>query len=105
MRRDVEIDTYKGTVDVAGLDGSLDLKTYKVDVRGAFDRLGGASRFDTYKGDIEISVPKKSEFDLHADMYRLGDLLSDFEVSTMTHFGRRWDSRVSGSVHGGQPVP
>jgi hypothetical protein len=103
MRSEMEIDTYKGTVDVTGLDGSLDLKTYKGEVRVVFDRLAGPSRFETYKGDIDIVVPKKDAFDLRADTDRGGDFRSDFEVSARIRSGRHGDSRISGAVNGGGP--
>jgi len=103
MRSEMEIDTYKGTVDVAGLDGSLDLKTYKGEARVEFESLTGPSRFDTYKGDIEIAVPKNGGFDLRADSDRGGDFRTDFEVSAKIRSGRRGESRVSGAVNGGGP--
>lgn len=98
LRSEVEIDTYKGTVALWGLDGALSLKTYKGDARVQFVNLAGRSRFDTYKGEIEISLPKDKGFDLETDVGRRGSLDSDFQVSIPAGKGFR------GSVNGGGPA-
>jgi len=74
MRSDTRISSHKGSVDVKAHDGALDLETHKGHVRVEFARFGAASRLETYKGDIEITVPRSAGFDLDAQVERGGTL-------------------------------
>jgi hypothetical protein len=98
LRSDLDIDTYKGTVAISGLDGSLALKTYKGDVRVQFTNLARRSHFDTYKGEIELVLPKDKGFDLESDVGRRGTFDSSFDLNF-----RSGGKRFRGSVNGGGP--
>ena len=76
---DIRLESYKGTMSVRDLDGSARLTTYKGEASVAFALLRTDSRFETYKGDIEVSLPKGAAFDLDADCGRRGEFRSDFE--------------------------
>ena len=97
FKSDVEIETYKGTVSISGLDGSLALKTYKGEVKAQFANLARRSRFETYKGEIEIVLPGDKGFELETDLGRHGTLDSNFEASLRVGKGFR------GPVNGGGP--
>ncbi len=58
---------------------------------------GGRVEIDTYKGEIEVSLPKTAAFDLDADSGRRGDFRSDFEV------GVRSGGRTRMALNGGGP--
>ena len=46
-----------------GVEGGVDLETYKGDVRIEYVSLSRSNRFETYKGEIEIVVPRGKGFD------------------------------------------
>jgi hypothetical protein len=104
LQSDIEIDTYKGQVAIAKLSGSLTLDTYKGEARVQFANLGGRSRAQTYKGSLEISLPRGKGFDLEADMGRHADLRSDFEEARYRRDDRHRSSDVRSSVNGGGPL-
>jgi hypothetical protein len=74
----VEFDTYKGTAHLNGLKASVRLHTYKGDLRASFVNFAGG-HVETYKGTIDLEIPKASKFDIDAKMDRRGELDSDFE--------------------------
>jgi hypothetical protein len=98
MRADVRISTHKGTVDVKAHDGALDLTTHKGNVHVAFARLGGPSRLETYKGDIEISMPASAGYDLDARVERAGMLEAAFPLdeSLVNRRERVYEQKVNG---------
>lgn len=101
LRADAKIVSHKGIIDVKDHDGALDLTTHKGDARVDFARLGGDSRVETHKGDVEISLPKSAAFDLEAHVGRAGRLDSGFAVAE-----REWskrDSYYEEKVNGGGP--
>jgi hypothetical protein len=106
LKGNLRIDTHKGRVRVTGLDGALDLNTHKSEVEVEFTRLSNRSRIDSYKGNVEITLPKEAGFELDADLGKKGDLDSDFSVSYQTaRFGRHdRDQEYRGAVNGGGPL-
>jgi hypothetical protein len=101
LRSPVRIRTHKGSVDLKGYEGALDLSTHKGDVRVEFARFGTASRLETYKGDIEISVPRSAGFDLGARLERSGTLEAPFPLDEQG-VGRR-ERVYEQKVNGGGP--
>jgi len=101
LRSEARIRTHKGSVDVKGHEGALDLSTHKGDVRVDFARLGADSRLETYKGDIEISLPKSAGFDLDARVERGGILDAGFRLDERI-VGRR-ERVYEQKVNGGGP--
>jgi len=100
LHSDLKIDSYKGEMTIVGLDGSLDLETYKGEARVEFTHLG-QTRLDTYKGNIQVLMPRNSRFDLDADLSRRGNLNSDFNLNTRVQETRHRQQRIQGSVNGG----
>lgn len=100
---DLELNTYKGSVHIDGQAGGVDLETYKGDVRVDMASVGKSNRFETYKGEIEISVPKSAAFTVDADLSRRGRLDADFDLVHQTH-RRRHDTRARTEVNGGGPA-
>jgi hypothetical protein len=102
LRSDLRLNTYKGTVAVAHLDGAARVETYKGNVLLEFVRFQKDSRFETFKGDIEIRMPKDSRFDLDTESGRHGELNSDFPVTISA--GHSSSGHFSGAVNGGGPT-
>lgn len=100
---ELDLTTYKGRVQVSGLNAGARLETHKGDVRVDFARFA-RSDFKTYKGEIEIGIPKQSGFDLDASVGRRGSLSSDFELASRSGRSEREEERRHGSVNGGGPV-
>jgi hypothetical protein len=104
LQGDVELDTYKGEVAISRLSGALDLKTYKGEARVGFVSMMERSRVETYRGEIELSLPKGKGFDLEAKMGRHAQLNSDFESVRDRDNNRRRGYDVRTSVNGGGPL-
>jgi hypothetical protein len=103
LAADLELDTYKGSVRVRELAGTLRLNTYKGEVRASFASFNKHGRVETYKGHIELDLPRQAGFDLHVDLGRRANLDSDFTELVGTR-SRRDGGRVSGTVNGGGPA-
>lgn len=102
VQGNVEFETYKGTARLDGGAGVFDLSTYKGEIRGNFSRYAGPSRIDTYKGTIDISLPRSSAFELRSSLSRHADLNCDFPRTIhSTHHERSIDGAVNG---GGAPL-
>jgi DUF4097 and DUF4098 domain-containing protein YvlB len=98
LAADARIHTHKGSVTVKGHVGSLDLTTHKGDAHVEFARLAEGSRLVTYKGDIEVSVPRAAGFDLDARVERGGSLEAPFRLDER-QVGRRdrvYEQKVNG---------
>jgi len=96
----VEFDTYKGTARLTGLRGGLELETYKGDIRASFASFSARSHIETYKGTIDLTLPRASAFDMHADLERHATLDCDFPRTL--HSGRR-QREMHSTVNGGGP--
>ncbi|MGB9773242.1 MAG: DUF4097 family beta strand repeat-containing protein [Bacteroidota bacterium] len=81
LRSEIDLDTYKGTVDIRDMVGSVALETYKGDAHVEFTKMVGRNTFDTYKGRIEIVVPQGSGFDLHAELDKRTTFRSNLDSS------------------------
>jgi len=79
LRSEIDLDTYKGIVDIRDMVGSVDLETYKANAHVEFTKMVGRNTFDTYKGHVEIIVPEGSGFDLHAELDKGTTFRSDFD--------------------------
>ncbi len=102
LNASMEMNTYKGKVSIRNFEGSIDLETYKGEIRTDFAKLTGDSRFETYKGSIDITLPKGAGFEFAGDIGRRADFNSDFDLSVK---GRhRSAERYSGPVNGGGPL-
>lgn len=101
LHADARIQTHKGNVHIKGHDGALDLTTHKGDVHVEFARLAEGSRLETYKGDIEVALPRSAGFDLDARVERGGSLEAPFRLDER-QVGRR-DRVYEQKVNGGGP--
>jgi hypothetical protein len=101
LHADARIRTHKGSVKVTGHDGALDLTTHKGDVQVEFARLTEGSRLETYKGDIEVALPRSAGFDLDARVERGGSLDAPFRLDER-QVGRR-ERSYEQKVNGGGP--
>lgn len=114
---DVSLETYKGEVDIRDVEGELNVETYKGEVlirnlsgalyadtyKGSFDvefdEFLGDTRFDTYRGDVHVTLPENAGFDLDADLGSKGDFDANFNTSSL----KRNKKHYTGEVHGGGP--
>jgi hypothetical protein len=101
VQGDFEFDTYKGTARIEGIQGAFGLNTYKCDIRAIFARVGGPSRIKTYKGTIDVSLPRASSFELRADLERKAEFDCDFP---RTIHSTRHESSFESVVNGGGPA-
>jgi hypothetical protein len=96
----VDFDTYKGAVRLNGLRGALHLNTYKGDVHATFAGFTAASRVETYKGEIDLSLPRSSAFNLSTKLERHATLDTAFTQTVRSTSHQRG---YNGSVNGGGP--
>ena len=101
VQGDVEFETYKGDARLEGLRGSLDVNTYRGTITASFASFAKRTRIDTYRGRIDLAIPRAAAFDLETDLQRHADLDCDFP-RTVRLAGRQ--SFVNGKVNGGGPV-
>lgn len=94
---EVLVDSYKGSMRLRDIDGSVRLNTYKGDASVRFSALRSDSRLKTYKGLVEVSLPKTAAFDLDTDTGRRGDFRTDFEAPA------RSAGRMRTALNGGGP--
>ncbi len=66
LEAELELNTYRGSAVVAAVEGPLYLETYRGRIRVEAARITGRSRAETYKGEIELAVPRGRGFDLNA---------------------------------------
>jgi Putative adhesin len=102
LQADARIQTHKGKVRVRNHDGAIELTTHKGDVYVEFARLAAGSRLETYKGDIEVAVPRSAGFDLDARIERGGSLDAPFRLDERP-IGQRHDRIYQQKVNGGGP--
>jgi len=79
------------------------VNTYKGDIRADFASVTGSVKIDTYKGSIDLRMPRESRFDLNTDLGRHGgDPDGDFARYVRTANSARPRTNRS-QVNGGGP--
>jgi len=101
LQAKLDLNTYKGRVEISGMDGGVDLETYKGTCRIEFTSFSSSSSFETYKGTIDLVLPRSASFDLDADLGRKGDFDSDFQTVSSSRSKR--PAGYSGAVNDGGP--
>ena len=97
----LEVNTYKGSVQLWNFSGGLTANTYKGEIRAEFTAFTARSSVETYKGNVDLRLPRESRFDLSTDLGRRADLDSDFERSVRASNSRGRNDRSQ--VNGGGP--
>ncbi len=103
LQSDVDLNTYKGEVDVKGIEGSLRLETYKGEAKADFLKMARSSRIETYKGTVDIQLPKRLGFDMDVDLGYRTDFDSDVKFQSSASSRRHRDIEFEKSVNGGGP--
>lgn len=76
-----DLDKHRGEVRLERLEGPVTIKSHRADVRADLVRLSGSNRIETHRGEIELTVPASSRFNLDVDLDRRSNLRSEFPVS------------------------
>jgi hypothetical protein len=99
---DVEFETYKGTARLSGLRAGLQINTYRGEIQATFAAFSKRTHVETYRGRIDLVLPRGSAFDLDGDVERHATLDCDFPRTLRTSTRERiWHSTVNG---GGPPL-
>ena len=88
------------TARIDGLRRRLQLKTYKGTFRAAFASFTAHSHVDTNRGQIDLSVPRSSAFEVHTEVPRHAAFECDF-ARTVHSTGH--ESEFRSVVNGGGP--
>lgn len=97
----LDLTTHRGSAHLQGLGGPLRLDSYRGDAHVDFASFTAASSVTTYRGTIDVSMPKTSRFELQTDIGRRGAIDTDFTLITHTIGSRNEGMR--GAVNGGGP--
>jgi hypothetical protein len=102
LAADLDVNTYKGSVRLRNFSGGLTANTYKGEIRADFTSITAPTRIETYKGSVELRIPRDSRFDLSTELGRRGgDPDNDFARFVRTS---NWRDRIQRSqVNGGGP--
>lgn len=98
LSADLDVNTYKGSLELRNYSGALTATTYKGEIRAEFAAFNARSRIDTYKGSVDLQLPRDSRFDLATGFNRKAELDSDFTAYVRSRSG---NSRAA--VNGGGP--
>ena len=101
LAAELQFETYKGSLQLHNFSGGLTVNTYKGDIRAEFAGVTAPIRIDTYKGSIDLRMPRDSRFDLYNDLGRRADLNSDFGRYIPSSNSR--DRAYRSPVNGGGP--
>lgn len=101
LAADLQVNTYKGSVQLRNFAGGLTVNTYKGDLRADFAAVTARTSIETYKGNIDLRIPRESRFDLYTNLGRRADLNSDFAGYVRSSNSRDRTSRSA--VNGGGP--
>lgn len=75
---ELQVQTYKGSLQLRNHAGGLVVSTYKGEIHADFAAVTASSRIETYKGMVDLRMPRDSRFDLHTDLGHNASLDSDF---------------------------
>jgi hypothetical protein len=113
---ELDIESYNGSITLQSISGSASASTYNGPVKVSFDAVKAdvPMTFNTYNGDVDISVPDGTKFSTKMRTNR--DIYTDFENFTLSNpepTTRRSDNRrgysikyenwVQGDLNGGGP--
>jgi hypothetical protein len=98
----LDLETHRGGVRLHGLTGALRLDNYRGDVQVEFASFTANSSITTYRGNVQLSMPRSSRFDLQTNSGRHGSIATDFSVMARTFV--RHGEGVHGTVNGGGPT-
>jgi hypothetical protein len=98
------LNTYKGDMEVVAFKGGADIETYKGDMRISFESLNNNSHFKTYKGKMNVNIPKRAGFDLRTDFGKHVRFSTDFDVESHEHGSKHHHYDYSGNINGGGPT-
>jgi hypothetical protein len=97
----VEIDTHNGRVRMVNQGGPIELTMHNGDAHVDFASFTRDSHIETHNGDVELTLPASTRFDLHSDGHNMS-VHSDFPVMVRSSSGSR-DRALNGPVNGGGP--
>jgi hypothetical protein len=69
-----------------------------------FSKIKNDSRFETYKGNITVVVPKDNGFELQTNFERRVDFTTDFDVDAIERDKKHHHYDYRGNINGGGPT-
>lgn len=80
FRGQSEVETYKGYGSIE-VTGNIELNTYKGELGITLFALDDDCSFETYKGNITLSIPAAEGFELDCDLGKKGTLKNEFDAT------------------------
>lgn len=103
LQGELDLTTHRGTAHIRGLGGALHLENYRGDSQVEFLSFHADSTVKSYRGTVELSMPRNSRFDVETNSGRRGSVETDFTVMMRAAIRRRGESN-HGTVNGGGPA-
>ncbi|MFQ5695114.1 MAG: DUF4097 family beta strand repeat-containing protein [Terriglobia bacterium] len=97
---EVELGTHRGHIRLVGLRGGVEAATHRGTITIEADELSADSELSTYRGTIELTLPREQRLTLRASLNRHAEFESDFELSTRIVGRERLEAKING---GGPP--
>lgn len=101
LTAELDLETYKGDIEVLAHNGPARIKHYKSSARLEFAAVPAAISMETYKGDYEVRMPRDARFDLVSRIGRHGTL--DTQYGLLRQAGRS-SNEFNSPVNGGGPA-
>jgi len=102
LNSELDLENYKAPITIKNFKGGFDIDTYKGNANVDLVELTNNCRYESYKGDINISLPAASKFDFNFELGKHGDFSSDFDM--MMNRYNSDDGDIRGNVDGGGPT-
>jgi DUF4097 and DUF4098 domain-containing protein YvlB len=101
----LSVDTHDGDLTAEEMDGGFRFEAHDGSARVSFATLSDDVFADTYDGDVTITLPAGTGFDLDTDFDDDVDLRSDFDLRSIRIVDDEDDDEVNyrGDVNGGGP--
>jgi DUF4097 and DUF4098 domain-containing protein YvlB len=102
----LSVDTHDGELSAEGLDGGLRFDSHDGSASVSFATLSDDVFADTHDGDVTLTLPAGTEFDLNTDFDDDADLQSDFDLRPIRIGDEDDDDEINyrGDINGGGPV-
>jgi len=110
---ELDLESYNGPITLVNISGSASASTYNGAIKATFSSVTAdvPMNFDTYNGDVDISVPAGTKFNTKMKTNR--DIFTDFESFTLSEeqptrsqngeggFNIKFENWVQGNLNGG----
>ena len=102
----LSVDTHEGELTAEEMEGDVRFESHDGSARVSFATFSDDMFADTHEGDVTLTLPVGTGFDLDTNLDDDADVISDFNLSSIRQADEDDDDEVNyrGDVNGGGPV-